>query len=145
MTRLSNDNLHATTVCKGERAVMLMGPSGSGKSDLALQLIDRGYFLVADDQTLVSRDGDRLRATAPPSISGKMEVRGLGIIELPVREQVLVCLAVELGDAPDRLPDSDEHVTLFGADVPLIRLASTSPSSAAIRVDMALDRLGLDR
>ena len=46
MTRLSNDNLHATTVCKGERAVLLMGPSGSGKSDLALQHNDRANILV---------------------------------------------------------------------------------------------------
>lgn len=143
MTRLSSETVHATTVCRGNRAVMLAGPSGSGKSDLALQLLDRDYTLVADDQTLLSAYKGRLMASAPPSISGKMEVRGLGIIELPIKEDVPVCLYVALGEPPDRLPDDDEHETVFGIDVPRIRLMGSSPS-AAIRIDMALDRLGLE-
>lgn len=143
MTRLSSDTVHATTVCRGGRAVMLAGPSGSGKSDLALQLIDRGYHLVADDQTLLSTKDDKLIATAPPSISGKMEVRGLGIIEMPIREDVKVCLYVALGEAPDRLPEDGERQVVFGIEIPRLRLAGSSPS-AAIRIDLALDRIGLD-
>lgn len=122
---------------------MLAGPSGSGKSDLALQLIDRGYKLVADDQTLLSIKKDRLVASAPPSISGKMEVRGLGIIDLPIREDVAVCLYVALGETPDRLPPEGDVESVFGIDIPRLRLAGTSPS-AAIRIDLALDRMGLE-
>ncbi|MBW0144966.1 HPr kinase/phosphorylase [Sphingomicrobium clamense] len=142
MTQLSSETVHATTVCRSGRAVMLAGPSGSGKSDLALQLIDRDFKLVADDQTLLSVDEGRVIATAPPSISGKMEVRGLGIVELPVKENVPVCLFVSLGEQPERLPEGETE-SFFGIEIPRIRLAGSSPS-AAIRVDMALDRLGLE-
>ena len=62
--------------------MLITGPSGSGKSDLALRLLDRGFTLVSDDQTIVRRDGDRLIASAPPTIAGKLEIRGIGIVEM---------------------------------------------------------------
>ena len=80
--RLSAETIHASTVAIGSRAVLITGPSGCGKSDLALRLLDRGFELVSDDQTIVKRDGDRLVATAPPNIAGKLEVRGIGIVEV---------------------------------------------------------------
>ena len=64
------------------------GPSGSGKSDLALRLLDRGFTLVSDDQTIVSRDGDRLIASAPPNIAGKLEIRGIGIVDMDTVDDV---------------------------------------------------------
>ena len=69
------------------RAVLIAGPSGAGKSDLALRLIDRGFTLVSDDQTIVKRDGDRLLASAPPTIAGKLEIRGIGIVDMETVEQ----------------------------------------------------------
>ena len=68
--RISAETLHASTVALDGRAVVISGPSGSGKSDLALRLLDRGFVLVSDDQTIVKKDGDRLLATAPPTIAG---------------------------------------------------------------------------
>ena len=62
--------------------MLISGPSGSGKSDLALRLLDRGFTLVSDDQTIVRKDGDRLIASAPPTIKGKLEIRGIGIVEM---------------------------------------------------------------
>ena len=77
---LSAETVHASTVALDGRAVLISGPSGSGKSDLALRLLDRGFALVSDDQTVVKKQGDALLASAPPSIAGKMEVRGIGIL-----------------------------------------------------------------
>src|SRR5690606_18170052 len=73
--------IHATCVVIGEIGVILRGPSGSGKSDLALRLVDTGGLLVADDQVFLSVENGALVARAPPTISGKLEVRGLGIVE----------------------------------------------------------------
>ena len=75
---------------------MITGPSGSGKSDLALRLLDRGFALVSDDQTIVKRDGDRLLASPPPTIAGKLEIRGIGIVDMDHRSDVPVALIVEL-------------------------------------------------
>ena len=75
------------------RAVMIVGPSGSGKSDLALRLLDRGFRLVSDDQTIVRRDGGRLLASAPPSIAGKLEIRGIGIVDMEHDENVPLLLS----------------------------------------------------
>lgn len=87
-------------------AVLLRGPSGAGKSDLALRLIDCGWRLVADDQTRLWSDGGRLRATAPATIAGRMEVRGLGIVTLPAVADAALCLVVDLvaAGAVERLP-----------------------------------------
>ena len=65
---LSSETIHASTVALEGRAVLISGPSGSGKSDLALRLLDRGFTLVSDDQTIVKREGERLIASAPPTI-----------------------------------------------------------------------------
>ena len=64
-SRLSSENLHASTVASDGRAVLIAGPSGSGKSDLALRLIDRGFTLVSDDRTILTKDGERIIASAP--------------------------------------------------------------------------------
>ena len=104
--RLSTEMVHATSVARDGRAVLISGPSGSGKSDLALRLMDRGFTLVSDDQTIVRRDGDRLLASAPTTIAGKLEVRGIGIVEVAHIADVPVALLVELTaiSAPARLP-----------------------------------------
>src|SRR6478752_5882906 len=86
--RLSAETLHASTVAKDGRAVLITGPSGSGKSDLALRLLDRGFTLVSDDQTILKKDGTRLIASTPMTIAGKLEVRGLGIIDMERTDNV---------------------------------------------------------
>lgn len=128
--------LHASTVAIGGRAVVLIGPSGVGKSDLALRLIDRGATLVADDCTRLERDGDRLLASAPATIAGRLEVRELGIIPLPCISGVPVALAVELGEEGERMPPPR---TIALADVVITALViDPRPASAAIKVERAL-------
>jgi len=142
MSELSTENVHATAVAIDGRAILIAGPSGAGKSDLALRLLDRGFKLVSDDQTLVRRDGDRLIASAPPTIAGKLEVRGIGIVEMETVRDVPVALVVELATEVARLPDDNRERQLLGIGVPLINLDAMT-ASAPSKVALALDRLGL--
>lgn len=140
--RLSSETLHASTVALEGRAVMITGISGSGKSDLALQLIDRGFTLVADDQTIVQKRGSQLHASAPATIRGKLEIRGLGIVPMPVTEDVPVALVVELASDIQRFPSDSREQTICGIPVPLISVDART-ASAASKVSLALDRFGL--
>lgn len=140
--RLSSETLHASTVALDGRAVLITGISGSGKSDLALQLIDRGFILVSDDQTIVQKRETRLYASAPPTIRGKLEIRGLGIVPMPVVEDVAVALVVELTSSVQRFPDESRERTICGLRVPLISVDAQT-ASAPSKVSLALDRFGL--
>ena len=140
--RLSAETLHASTVAVDGRAVLIAGPSGAGKSDLALRLLDRGYTLVSDDRTLVRREGDRLVASAPPNIAGKLEIRGIGIVDMDTVDNMPVALFVELTSEIQRLPDENRERPVLGVRVPLISIDAMS-ASAPSKVALALDRMGL--
>ena len=140
--RLSAESLHASTVAIDGRAVLITGLSGSGKSDLALRLLDRGFTLVSDDQTLVKRDGSRLIASAPPAIAGKLEVRGIGIVEIDHDENIPVALLVELTGQVPRLPDDSRERPILGVNLPLVSIDAMT-ASAPSKVALALDRMGL--
>ena len=139
--RLSAETLHASTVAKDGRAILITGPSGAGKSDLTLRLLDRGFTLVSDDQTIVRKDGDRLVASAPPTIAGKLEVRGLGIVEVARTDNVPVALIIELTSDIQRLPDDSRERPILGVQLPFVTL-DAMPASAPAKVDLALDRFG---
>ena len=140
--RLSSETLHASTVAIEGRAVLIAGISGSGKSDLALRLIDRGFSLVSDDQTIVQKRGNRLYASAPATIRGMLEIRGIGIVSMPVVEDLPVALVVELTSDVQRLPDDSRERVICGLPVPLITVDALT-ASAASKVALALDRFGL--
>ncbi|MGQ0741647.1 MAG: HPr kinase/phosphorylase [Alphaproteobacteria bacterium] len=109
-------------------AVLIMGPPGSGKSDLALRLIERGARLIADDQTALFVRDEKLFAESPPPIRGMLEMRGLGVITLEVAPASPLGLVVEIDPAHEigRMPDSAYYVPPeslgAAARIPLIRL-----------------------
>jgi serine kinase of HPr protein (carbohydrate metabolism regulator) len=140
---LSSETLHASCVAKDGRAVLISGRSGSGKSDLALRLIDRGAVLVSDDYTVVRRVSGRLLARAPANIEGRIEVRGLGILPFPHESDLPVCLLVDLNLDVVRLPDGREPVVIAGVRVPVIAVNALE-ASAPIKVEVALLRHGLE-
>jgi serine kinase of HPr protein (carbohydrate metabolism regulator) len=140
--RISAETLHASTVALDGRAVLISGPSGSGKSDLALRLLDRGFTLVSDDQTIIKRDGSRLIAAAPPTIAGKLEIRGIGIVEVERINDVPVALLVELTSDIQRLPDDARERPILGIPLPLISIDAMT-ASAPSKVALALARMGL--
>lgn len=142
MMVVSSETLHASAVALAGRAVLISGPSGSGKSDLALRLLDRGFTLVSDDQTIVRKDDGRLLASAPPNIRGKLEIRGIGIVEMETATDIPIALFVELTNEIQRLPDDSRERLVLGVGVPLISVDAMT-ASAPSKVALALDRLGL--
>jgi serine kinase of HPr protein (carbohydrate metabolism regulator) len=123
------------------RAVMIEGPPACGKSSLALALIDRGAALVGDDgMTLETRDG-RLWACPPPNIRGQLEIRNVGIVELPPAEAPLA-LAILLREQAARYVERAETVDIEGFDIPVIVLWPHSPVLAQ-RAEWALRLHGL--
>ena len=131
--------IHGTCVDLSGTGVLLRGPSGSGKSDLALRLIDGGAALVADDRVeLAARDGS-LMAAAPANLAGMIEVRGMGIMAVPSIPRSAIGLVVDLvhEDALERMPER-MVCSLLGVDLPLMRLDAKSASAAA-KVRLAVD------
>jgi len=133
--------LHATCVEVDGAAVLLRGPSAAGKSDLALRLIDEGARLVADDQVQVTAVRGELIASAPAQLTGKIEVRGIGIVELDPEQltpRARVTLAADLGPSADiaRMPHRTT-ARLDDIDIPLVAIAPFEASAPAkIRLAM---------
>ena len=123
--------IHASCASKDGHGVLLTGPSGSGKSDLLLRLLDRGFSLVADDRVDIL-DGV---ASPPASLAGLLEVRGLGIVRLAHVAQARLVLVVGLGGAVVRLPEPARHPILL---LPLIAIEARHASAPAI-VELALN------
>ena len=143
-------NIHASCVAIGGRGVLLVGKSAAGKSDLALRLIDEGAQLVADDRTILFVAKGALHGRAPESIEGLLEVRGLGIVTIPVRAKVEIALVVQLGREGARLPAPRIYhmpAVLKGAgQVPQIALdARLASTPAKIRAALAAFSQGLFR
>jgi serine kinase of HPr protein (carbohydrate metabolism regulator) len=139
--------VHGTSVALGQRAALLRGPSGAGKSDLALRFLalpgdgELRPLLIADDQVFVMPNGrGALVASAPHTIAGKIEVRGVGIVEvpsLPQAELVLVCDLVGAGDVPRLPPEPWERTVIAGVQIRRLRL-DPFESSAPLKLKMAL-------
>ncbi|NBC31227.1 MAG: hypothetical protein GVY13_00980 [Alphaproteobacteria bacterium] len=124
--------IHATCVAVDGVGVLLRGPAGSGKSDLALRLIDGGARLVADDQVDLRAEGARLIAAAPAPIAGLLEVRGLGPVPVPSLGEAEVGLIVDLvpGHCIERLPDP-ATCGYLGLQRPVLRLDPFQASTPA--------------
>ena len=135
--------MHATCVAIDGRGVLLLGASGSGKSDLALRLMDRGATLIGDDGVAVEARDDRLYARAGPNIEGQIEVRGLGILNVPFDREAPLTLAIMLDQPVPRMPDETLPVRVIeGLTLPLLALNAFEPS-APVKVEKALFLYGL--
>lgn len=135
---------HATTVAIGGLGVMLRGPSASGKSDLALRLIDQGALLIADDRTCLDLKDDQLIASAPEPLAGKLEVRGLGIVKVSYMKQCPITLVADLVPMNDlqRLP-LDKTIEFMGKSLRHINLCAFE-TSAPVKLKFALTAEWLD-
>ncbi len=129
--------LHATAVAIDGNGVLISGPSGSGKSDLALRLIDRGAKLVSDDAVAVFIDQDMPVLSAAPNIETLLEIRGIGIQTVPFIVSAPLRLVVELTEKIDRMPARHTDSAIAGFNVPSTNLAPFE-TSAAIKLEYAL-------
>ena len=130
--------MHGSCAARDGAGVLLIGPPGSGKSDLVLRLRSHGFALVADDRVDIS-DGI---ARPPAALAGLLEVRGLGVFRLPYAPQARLALVVDLATLAPRLPMPERHAAL---DLPLVRIdaaAASAPERVALALDATLGRAG---
>jgi len=143
MTTTDDDDrttMHATAVAVAGAGLLICGKSGSGKSDLALRLIDRGAILISDDQVDIRRDNQILLLSPPASLAGKLEVRSLGILQRPHISGIELKLILDLKQHPDRFPMDSQIMFLLGLKVPSCTLDAME-MSAAIKAEWALQRI----
>jgi len=132
----------AGCVAIGGRGVLIEGAPGLGKSSLALALIDRGAHLVGDDGVLLhARDG-RLYAAPHPATRGLIELRGVGLIPLPVRDEAPVALILRLSPDAPRYVESAPREVLAGISLPVITLWPDGPA-LPLRAEWALRQHGI--
>lgn len=142
MTSPDTTLVHATAVSVAGRGVLLIGPSGAGKSDLALRLLSSPLHsqgvpievhLVSDDQVVIERKGERLFASPPPTIAGKLEVRGIGIVPFPHLARAELHLAVILTPAAriERLPEDNQTHHILGLALPSVHIDGSQPGAQA--------------
>ena len=126
------DTVHATCVAFDGRGVLIRGPAGSGKSDLAARAIDSGARLVADDRVTLARRGDTIVAASPPQLRGMLEIRGLGILRVESDMESPLALVADLAEARtiERMPEV-ESCDLLGVALPRIRVAPFEASAVA--------------
>ncbi|MBI3932015.1 MAG: HPr(Ser) kinase/phosphatase [Acidobacteria bacterium] len=142
-------HLHSVLMDVFGLGVLIMGESGIGKSECALDLIDRGHRLVADDVVEIKRVSDALVGSSPDLTRYHMELRGLGVINIKdlygvssIRMTKRVELVVNLerweaGKEYDRLGLRDERFLILGVEVPLIRMPVAPGRNLAILVEVA--------
>ncbi|GMN13231.1 hypothetical protein MTsPCn7_10070 [Altererythrobacter sp. MTPC7] len=133
--------MQASAVAIGQRAVVITGKPGSGKSSLAFALIDRGATLIGDDGVALRLEADALLASPPPNIEGLLELRGVGLLTFPVT-QAPVSLLVELGTEGERHPETLPRREMLGVAIPVMQLGQTDWTSA-LRIEQALAMHGL--
>ena len=132
------DQFHATAVAYYGSGILIRGPSGSGKSDLALRLIDDDADLIADDRVVIKVVGKELRLSPPESISGLIEVRGIGVVKIKTVRDIPLCLVVELepSNQTQRMPEIKEE-SIKDISIPIINI-NAFESSALAKIKIVL-------
>ena len=125
-------NIYGTSVALEENGVLIVGLSGSGKSDLALRLIDSGATLICDDQTICKKVKSEIFLFAQKKICGLIEVRGLGLMKVPYIENIKLKMIVKLKeDVNERFPFTNRKKKIFGISIPVIEISSKEISAEA--------------
>jgi len=132
----------STVVAIKGRAVLIEGAPGSGKTSLALALIDRGAVLIGDDAVLVEPEASGLMVRPHPNTRGLVEVRGLGLLRFPVHTSARAALVIQLDPAAPRFIEAADSIAIAGVPVPLVRLEPHG-SALPIVAELALERYGL--
>jgi HPr kinase/phosphorylase len=125
-------NLHASCVAVAGRGLLILGPSGSGKSALALRMMAIGARLVADDRVGLSREGGALVARCPAPLRGRIEARGLGLLGADPLEAATLALAADLTAPPATRWPEPREIVLLGLALPLVAAASDAHFPAAL-------------
>ena len=132
----------ATCVAIGQRGVLIEGPPGSGKSSLALALIDRGAKLVGDDGVLLTNDKGQLFAHAPHQTRGLLEIRNLGLVRLDVCETVHIAIIFTLDTDAPRFIEHASHCERLGVTIPHLSIWPES-SPPTLKIEYGLQNFGL--
>lgn len=132
---------NVTAVAIDGRALVISGPPGSGKSSLALALIDRGAVLIGDDAVSITLRGSHPLASPPPNTAGMLEIRNVGIVELPTT-LAPISLILQLDEGAPRFPLDSIGRAIAGVDIPALDFRA-GDANQAIRAEFALEKHGL--
>ncbi|MEM7781446.1 MAG: HPr kinase/phosphatase C-terminal domain-containing protein [Pseudomonadota bacterium] len=134
--------LRASVVAIGGRALAIEGPPGSGKSSLAMSLIDRGAALIGDDGATLNTVDETLIAGPPPNIAGLIELRGIGLVTLALAPPTPLALILKLKEQTERLPETIANREILGVSIPVLPFIPGT-IAPALRAEWALKQHGL--
>ncbi len=132
--------IHSTSVVIDDNGVLILGDSGSGKSDLALRLIDNGATLISDDISICRKNSNNIYLYCPPEIKGLLEVREVGIITVPFVERIKLRLVVNLKSNNNERFPKDSSFRILGIKIPIINIEGKN-SSAVAKIKVKLNEI----
>ena len=132
--------IHSTSVVIDDNGVLILGDSGSGKSDLALRLIDNGATLISDDVSICRKNSNNIYLYCPPEIKGLLEVREIGIITVPFVERIKLRLVVNLKSNNNERFPKDSSFRILGIKIPIINIEGKN-SSAVAKIKVKLNEI----
>ena len=132
--------MHSSSVVIDDNGVLIMGNSGSGKSDLALRLIDNGATLISDDISICKKTLNNIYLYCPPEIKGLLEVREIGIMTVPFVEKIKLQLVVNLKSKNNERFPKDSSLKILGIKIPLINIDGKN-SSAIAKIKLKLNEI----
>ena len=132
--------MHSSSIVIDDNGVLILGDSGSGKSDLALRLIDNGATLISDDVSICKKNLNNIYLYCPPEIKGLLEVREIGIITVPFVERIKLKLVVNLKSKNNERFPQDNYSKILGIKIPLINIDGKN-SSAVAKIKVKLNEI----